>query len=81
MPGGYQHMAMRSIQNFFSRKNRISEIGQKVHTPLTMESGDSLFVTIHEAALVDYAGMALDPKGQNLTCDLVPLGQWRQSNW
>ncbi len=57
---------------FLFTKNRISEIGQKVHTPLTMESGDSLFVTIHEAALVDYAGMALDPKGQNLTCDLVP---------
>jgi len=57
---------------FLFTKDSISQIGQKVHTPLTMESGDSLFVSIHEAALVDYAGMTLDPQGTTLKCDLVP---------
>ncbi|MEQ8471710.1 MAG: glycoside hydrolase family 97 protein [Marinoscillum sp.] len=57
---------------FLFSKNRISTIGQKAHTPLTMQSGDSLFLSIHEAALMDYAAMTLDPNGTKLTCDLVP---------
>ena len=44
-----------------------------VHTPLTMETVDGLFLSIHEAALTDYAGMALANKGANtLECDLAP---------
>ncbi|MFQ5537844.1 MAG: glycoside hydrolase family 97 protein [Gemmatimonadota bacterium] len=31
-----------------------------VHTPLTMETKDGLYVVIHEADLVDYAGMNLE---------------------
>lgn len=44
-----------------------------VHTPLTMETRDGLFLSIHEANLVDYASMTLRNAGNNvLKCDLVP---------
>ena len=57
---------------YLFRQNKLTELTESVHTPLTMESGDSLFVTIHEAALVDYAGMTLKPEGTSLRADLVP---------
>jgi alpha-glucosidase len=53
-------------------KNKLTELDQKMHTPLTMEFGDSLFLSIHEAALLDFPAMVLDPKGESLKCDLVP---------
>jgi alpha-glucosidase len=44
-----------------------------VHTPLTMETADGLFLSIHEAALTDYASMTLANRGDNtLKADLVP---------
>jgi len=44
-----------------------------VHTPLTLETEDGLVVSIHEAALTDYASMTLVPEpGSVLECDLVP---------
>ena len=44
-----------------------------VHTPATFETQDGLFLSIHEAALTDYASMTLAHKeGGQLTCDLVP---------
>jgi len=44
-----------------------------VHTPLTMETQDKLYLSIHEAALTDYASMTLANKGNNtLEADLVP---------
>jgi len=44
-----------------------------VHTPLTMETADGLFLSIHEAALTDYASMTLVVAEDNtLLCDLVP---------
>ncbi len=57
---------------YLFRKNQLSELTTTLHTPLTMESGDSLFVSIHEAALLDYAGMTLKPSGRSLKADLVP---------
>ena len=57
---------------FLFSNDPLSELSEKVHTPLTMEYQDSLFVSIHEAALVDYPAMTLDPAGQLLSCDLVP---------
>ncbi|RAW00769.1 glycoside hydrolase family 97 protein [Pseudochryseolinea flava] len=54
------------------KSNKVSELKEKMHTPLTME-GDSLYISIHEAALVDYASMTLEPKANlQLKCDLVP---------
>ena len=44
-----------------------------VHTPLTIETTDGLYLSIHEAALIDYASMTLYSNGSNtLKCDLVP---------
>lgn len=46
-----------------------------VHTPLTLKTTDGLYISIHEAALVDYASMTLYGNRTNtLKCDLVP---WR----
>ncbi|WP_236137720.1 glycoside hydrolase family 97 protein [Mongoliitalea daihaiensis] len=43
------------------------------HTPLTMQAGENIFLSIHEAALVDYAGMTLlREDGHKLKANLVP---------
>ena len=45
-----------------------------VSTPLTMQVNDSLYMTIHEANLTDYAGLNLTPKqgSSTLKVDLTP---------
>ena len=44
-----------------------------VHTPLTMETKDGLYLSIHEAALVDYPSMTLlRTSDHTLKADLVP---------
>ncbi|MFQ5674620.1 MAG: glycoside hydrolase family 97 protein [bacterium] len=44
-----------------------------VSTPFTMETGNGLYLSIHEAALTDYASMTLARTGQfRLKADLVP---------
>jgi len=44
-----------------------------VHTPLTMEFENRLYISIHEANLTDYAAMTIASLGNNtLTCDLAP---------
>lgn len=54
------------------RHNKVSELKEKVHTPLTLESKD-LYLSFHEAALIDYASMALNNTGGNtLKADLIP---------
>jgi alpha-glucosidase len=62
---------------FLYRHAPLSKLNEKATTPITFES-DSLVVSIHEAALVDYAGMALERKqGLTLKCDLYP---WANGN-
>ncbi len=58
-------------------QSRLSQIDSSevasVHTPLTMRSEDGTYLTIHEAALNDYASMALRLDGDNtLGCQLFP---------
>ena len=50
-----------------------------VHTPMTLRSRDGLHVAIHEAALVDYAGMWLrHSEGQRLRAQLAPSAEgWK----
>ncbi|HGM6770838.1 TPA: glycoside hydrolase family 97 protein [Stenotrophomonas maltophilia] len=50
-----------------------------VHTPMTLRSRDGLHVAIHEAALVDYAGMWLRrTDGQRLRAQLSPSAEgWK----
>jgi alpha-glucosidase len=44
-----------------------------VHTPVTFETPDGLFMSIHEAALTDYSSMTLEHVGgTTLKADLVP---------
>jgi alpha-glucosidase len=53
-------------------KSPISQI-DTVHTPLTIETTDGLYLCIHEAALTDYAAMTLIGEDDyRLRCDLVP---------
>ncbi len=43
------------------------------HTPVTMRTGDGLHISVHEAALVDYASMVLRRSGANtFQADLTP---------
>ncbi|HTJ53080.1 MAG TPA: glycoside hydrolase family 97 protein [Cyclobacteriaceae bacterium] len=57
---------------FIFKKNPINELPY-VLTPLTIETKDSLYVSIHEAALVDFSSMAIEAKGNNkLKCELFP---------
>jgi alpha-glucosidase len=50
-----------------------------VHTPMTLRSRDGLHIAIHEAALVDYAGMWLRrTDGQRLRAQLSPAAEgWK----
>jgi alpha-glucosidase len=58
---------------FLYRNNNLLELQENVATPLTMAFNDSLFVSVHEAGLIDYAGMTLSRKsGGMLRADLVP---------
>ncbi len=46
-----------------------------VNTPVTMQAGTHLYLSIHEAALTDYAGMTLKPdttQKLHFECDLAP---------
>lgn len=53
-------------------KSLISEM-DTVHTPVTFETENGLYLSIHEAALVDFASMTVAPQGNNvLKADLVP---------
>jgi len=62
---------------YLYRNCKISDVSEKTSTPVTLEK-DGLFVSIHEAALVDYAGMALSHEGNRiLKTDLVP---WANGN-
>jgi alpha-glucosidase len=59
---------------YLYKHNNVSALKDKTLTPLTMESKDKkTFVSIHEAALIDYASMNLLPQANlTLKCDLVP---------
>ncbi len=62
-----------SYEQLYS-KNLLSEI-KAVNTPVTMETENGLFLSIHEADLTDYAGMTLKAvagESYALECDLVP---------
>ncbi|MCP4311125.1 MAG: glycoside hydrolase family 97 protein, partial [Bacteroidetes bacterium] len=57
---------------YLYQSSPLSEI-DTVHTPFTMETDDGLFLSIHEAALTDFASMTIaHTEGNNLKCDLVP---------
>ncbi len=62
-PDRYEYLFTRS---------GISEM-DTVHTPLTMQTADGLYLSLHEAALVDYASYTVVSKpGNKLVTGLVP---------
>jgi len=68
IPGDYDN------HEFLYRNTLLSKI-DSANTPLTMESADSLCLSIHEASLVNYPEMRLKRSGDNplkLLCELVP---------
>ncbi|MBL7033025.1 MAG: glycoside hydrolase family 97 protein [Candidatus Delongbacteria bacterium] len=57
---------------YLYRETSLAEI-DTVHTPLTLRRNDGLHLSIHEAALTDYASMTLRRSGRDtLQCELVP---------
>lgn len=56
----------------------LTELTQ-AHTPMTLRTGDGLHIALHEAALVDYAGMWLRRvEGQRLRAQLSPASEgWK----
>ncbi|NOZ41805.1 MAG: glycoside hydrolase family 97 protein, partial [Alphaproteobacteria bacterium] len=58
---------------YLYRKTPLKDISL-VQTPLTMKTDKGLYLSIHEAALVDYASMTLKRgRGRMLKADLIPL--------
>ncbi len=57
---------------YLYKKTKVSEVKQ-AHTPATFETADGISLSIHEAALVDFASMVLVGSGDSkLKVDLVP---------
>ncbi len=57
---------------YLTTKSKITEL-DKVHTPLTIKSDNGLYLSFHEARLVDFAGMALaHTDGAHLKAELIP---------
>lgn len=53
-------------------ETRVAQI-EKAHTPATFETADGLYISIHEAALTDFASMTLWRRiGNTFEADLVP---------
>ncbi|WP_026166718.1 glycoside hydrolase family 97 protein [Gracilimonas tropica] len=66
--GAYQ---LNRYEHLFN-ETPVSEI-DTVHTPFTMKTNDGTHLSIHEAALTDFASMTLANNGNNsLEVDLVP---------
>ncbi|SMO84324.1 glycoside hydrolase family 97 protein [Gracilimonas mengyeensis] len=66
--GAYQ---LNRYEHLFN-ETRVSEI-DTVHTPFTMKTDEGLHLSIHEAALTDFASMTIANKGNDsLEVDLVP---------
>lgn len=53
--------------------SQLTRAGRSVHTPFTLETSEGLYLSIHEAALIDYASMTLKAE-DNLVfkANLVP---------
>ena len=59
-------------EEYLYNRTPLSQVGV-AQTPITLRADDSLHVTLHEAALVDYAGMNLAKgEGQVLHASLTP---------
>jgi alpha-glucosidase len=59
----------------FLYEDRLLAALDTVHTPITMVTTDSIYLSFHEAALVDFSSMSLEHVGNNtLKANLFPWG-------
>ena len=57
---------------YLYEKTKIAEI-DTVHTPVTFQCDNGLYLSLHEANLVDFASMTIEQtEGNSLKCNLVP---------
>ncbi len=57
---------------YLYKKTKVNEI-EMVHTPVTMKLTSGIHVSLHEAALLNYAGMSIEHRrGNNLVANLAP---------
>lgn len=57
---------------YLYEKSPVAEL-DTVHTPLTLKSKSGLYLSLHEACLLDFSSMTLaQTEGNTLKCDLVP---------
>jgi alpha-glucosidase len=62
----------RDRYEYLFTRSPVGALG-KVHTPLTMKTPDGVYLSIHEAALVDFSSMVLNRTGDvTLHAELVP---------
>lgn len=63
---------------YLYQKTPLAEVGQ-AHTPITLRTDHGLHIALHEAALVDYAGMWLRRvEGQRFRAQLAPASEgWK----
>lgn len=62
-------------------KKQIFELDKPVHTPLTIESMDGIFLAIHEAKLFNYGAMNLETtKRKVLKADVTPLSDGNKAH-
>lgn len=76
MAGDHQAWWIGAYQDnryeYLYTKSTISQM-DTVHTPVTFETTNGLYLSIHEADLTDFASMTIAPQGNNvLKADLVP---------
>ncbi len=65
----YEYLYERSHLSALTANSRV----RALQTPLTLETEEGLYLSLHEAALTDYASMTLVPhRGSRFECDLVP---------
>ncbi|MEX0720986.1 MAG: glycoside hydrolase family 97 protein [Balneolaceae bacterium] len=70
----YQKAYQWNRYEYLTLNTPLSEV-DTVHTPMTMQSDDGLYLSIHQAALVDYSTMTLErTEGNRLKANLVPWG-------
>jgi alpha-glucosidase len=60
---------------YLYQQTPLSQMG-KVHTPVTFQSNNDIYLSIHEAELRDYSSMLIDASaGPRLRCELVPYSK------
>lgn len=64
---------------YLYKQTKVSEMS-RVHTPVTFQTKDKYYISIHEAALKDYSSMVINNnKTLNLKCELVPYSKEEKS--